>query len=52
MVPPLGARGSECAFLPRCDRAGGICRTYPQPALEPIAPDHAVSCWRKAEIAA
>jgi peptide/nickel transport system ATP-binding protein len=52
MVPPLGARGPDCAFLARCGNAGDVCRSRPQPALEPIEPDHAVSCWRKSEIAA
>ncbi|XUM21573.1 ABC transporter ATP-binding protein [Bradyrhizobium oligotrophicum S58] len=52
MVPPLGARGADCAFLARCAQAGDVCHAKPQPALEPIAPSHAVSCWRKTEIAA
>ncbi|HEU0150309.1 MAG TPA: hypothetical protein VFR21_25955 [Bradyrhizobium sp.] len=29
-----------------------VCCANPQPALDAIVPDHAVSCWRKAEIAA
>ncbi len=52
MVPPLGARGPDCAFLARCSDASDVCRSRPQPALEPIEPDHAISCWRKSEIAA
>ncbi|WP_316239080.1 ABC transporter ATP-binding protein [Bradyrhizobium sp. SZCCHNR1015] len=52
MVPPLGARGADCAFLARCAQARDICRAKLQPALEPIAPGHAVSCWRRTEIAA
>jgi peptide/nickel transport system ATP-binding protein len=52
MVPPLGARGAGCAFLARCNRATDLCRSRPQPALEPIERGHAVSCWRKSEIAA
>jgi peptide/nickel transport system ATP-binding protein len=52
MVPALGARGPDCAFLARCGHAGERCRSLPQPALEPVAPDHAVSCWRTSEIAA
>jgi peptide/nickel transport system ATP-binding protein len=52
MVPPLGARGPDCAFLARCGNARDVCRSRPQPALEPIGPDHAVSCWRKSELAA
>ncbi|WP_454624906.1 ABC transporter ATP-binding protein [Bradyrhizobium cenepequi] len=52
MVPPLGARGPDCAFLARCRDAGELCRSRLQPALEPIARDHAVSCWRKSELAA
>lgn len=52
MVPPLGARGPDCAFLARCQAASELCRSRPQPALEPIAPRHAVACWRKAELVA
>jgi peptide/nickel transport system ATP-binding protein len=52
MVPPLGARSADCAFLARCAEAGEICRTRPQPALEPVTADHSVSCWREAEIPA
>jgi peptide/nickel transport system ATP-binding protein len=52
MVPPLGARGPDCAFLARCRAANQLCRSRPQPDLEPIAPDHEVSCWRKAELVA
>jgi peptide/nickel transport system ATP-binding protein len=50
MVPPLGARGADCAFLARCRAASQICRSRPQPALEPIGSDHDVSCWRKTEL--
>ncbi len=52
MVPPLGARGPDCAFLARCRAANQLCRSRPQPDLEPIAPDHEVSCWRKSELVA
>jgi peptide/nickel transport system ATP-binding protein len=52
MVPPLGARGADCAFLARCAQAADICRSQPQPALDSIGPNHSVSCWRKAEVAA
>ena len=52
MVPPLGARGTDCAFLARCRAANQTCRSHPQPALEPIASDHEVSCWRKTELVA
>jgi peptide/nickel transport system ATP-binding protein len=52
MVPPLGARGQDCAFLARCRHASDLCRSRLQPALEPIAPGHSVSCWRSREIAA
>ncbi|WP_454620325.1 ABC transporter ATP-binding protein [Bradyrhizobium cenepequi] len=52
MVPPLGARGPDCAFLARCREASELCRSRLQPGLEPIARDHAVSCWRKSELAA
>ena len=52
MVPPLGARGPDCAFLARCANAGDVCRTHPQPPLDEALPGHAVACWRQAEIAA
>ncbi|NVN87262.1 MAG: ABC transporter ATP-binding protein [Rhodopseudomonas sp.] len=52
MVPSLGARGPDCAFLARCANAGAICRSRPQPPLHDITAGHAVSCWRVAEIAA
>jgi peptide/nickel transport system ATP-binding protein len=51
MVPPLGARGPDCAFLPRCAFAADICRTRPQPPLEMVDAQAAVSCWRHREIA-
>jgi peptide/nickel transport system ATP-binding protein len=51
MVPPLGERGADCAFLARCAFAGEVCRTRPQPPLD--GDDGArVACWRAAEIAA
>ena len=52
MVPPLGSRGPDCAFLARCSYADDICRARPQPPLDPAGPQHTVSCWRHAEIAA
>ncbi|MDX3972409.1 MAG: ABC transporter ATP-binding protein [Bradyrhizobium sp.] len=52
MVPPLGARGAECAFLARCAKAADVCRSSPQPILEPIAAGHSVSCWCKAAVSA
>jgi peptide/nickel transport system ATP-binding protein len=52
MVPPLGARGTDCAFLARCRAASQICRGRPQPPLEPIGSEHQVSCWRSAELVA
>jgi peptide/nickel transport system ATP-binding protein len=51
MVPPLGARGLDCAFLPRCTFAGDICRSQPQPPLDIVDVHAAVSCWRYQEIA-
>ncbi len=51
MVPPLGARGSDCAFLPRCAFAGEVCRSHPQPPLDRVDASAAVSCWRHQEIA-
>ena len=51
MVPPLGARGVECAFLPRCAFAIDICRARPQPPLDVVDAKAAVSCWRHQEIA-
>ncbi|UFS73976.1 ABC transporter ATP-binding protein [Tardiphaga sp. 37S4] len=50
MVPPLGARGPDCAFLPRCAFAGAICRAQPQPPFDRIDAGAAVSCWRHQEI--
>ncbi|WP_407168027.1 ABC transporter ATP-binding protein [Bradyrhizobium sp. ORS 111] len=52
MVPPLGARGEDCAFLARCTNAGDICRARRQPPLDQVETGHVVSCWRQAEIAA
>lgn len=52
MVPPLGDRGPDCAFLARCAHARDVCKARPQPPLEPAGPSHSVSCWRRAEIAA
>lgn len=51
MVPPLGARGPDCAFLPRCAFAGEVCRSQPQPPLDRVDAAAAVSCWRHQEIA-
>jgi peptide/nickel transport system ATP-binding protein len=51
MVPPLGGRGIDCAFLPRCGFAADVCRSRPQPPLDRLGGDAAVSCWRHAEIA-
>ncbi|QLH69323.1 ABC transporter ATP-binding protein [Rhodopseudomonas palustris] len=52
MVPALGNRGPDCAFLARCANASEACRSLPQPPLGTIAAGHAVSCWRAEEIAA
>ncbi len=52
MVPSLGARGTDCAFLARCANSADICRARRQPPLDEAEPGHAVSCWRQAEIAA
>lgn len=51
MVPPLGERGVECAFLARCVHVDEICRSRTQPPLSAVAAGHAVSCWRKEAIA-
>jgi peptide/nickel transport system ATP-binding protein len=51
MVPPLGARGPDCAFLARCAFAADVCRTQPQPPLDRVDAQAAVSCWRHLEIA-
>jgi peptide/nickel transport system ATP-binding protein len=50
MVPPLGARGPDCAFLARCAFAADVCRAQLQPPLDRVD-SHAVSCWRHLEIA-
>ncbi|MGX7743092.1 ABC transporter ATP-binding protein [Rhodopseudomonas parapalustris] len=52
MVPGLGNRGPDCAFLARCANASEQCRSKPQPPLGNVEAGHAVSCWRAAEIAA
>ncbi|MGP9814297.1 ABC transporter ATP-binding protein [Rhodopseudomonas sp. NSM] len=52
MVPSLGQRGPDCAFLPRCANARDVCRSRPQPPLDAVSTGHAVSCWRAEEIAA
>ena len=52
MVPSLGARGPDCAFLARCANAADVCRSRPQPPLDEATAGHTVACWRKAEIAA
>ena len=51
MVPPLGARGPDCAFLARCAFAADVCRAQPQPPLDRVDAHAAVSCWRHLEIA-
>jgi peptide/nickel transport system ATP-binding protein len=51
MVPPLGARGPDCAFRARCAFAAEVCRTQPQPPLDRVDASAAVSCWRHQEIA-
>jgi peptide/nickel transport system ATP-binding protein len=51
MVPPLGARGIACAFLPRCGFTADVCRSRPQPPLDVVDAQAAVSCWRHQEIA-
>ncbi|CAN5435948.1 ABC transporter ATP-binding protein [soil metagenome] len=51
MVPPLGARGLDCAFLPRCGFATDVCRSRLQPPLDIVDAQAAVSCWRHQEIA-
>jgi oligopeptide/dipeptide ABC transporter ATP-binding protein len=44
MVPQLSRLPSGCAFHPRCPVAVARCRTD-EPALKPLEPAHAVSCW-------
>jgi peptide/nickel transport system ATP-binding protein len=50
MVPPLGERGAECAFLPRCALAAETCRSQSQPPLQVDDSGHFVSCWRWKEM--
>ena len=45
--PSVGHRPEGCAFSPRCPLATDACRR--QPAMEPLAPDHDVACWRARE---
>jgi peptide/nickel transport system ATP-binding protein len=42
--PDLIALPGGCKFHPRCPLADARCRSE-EPALEPVAEDHAVACW-------
>ncbi len=42
---PATARAGGCAYIARCPFAAPICAAR-VPALEPVAPDHAVACHR------
>lgn len=48
-VPPPGARGSGCAFAPRCPLAEARCRAQ-APVLAEQAERHLAACWRSAEL--
>lgn len=51
VVPGLGMRGIECAFLKRCAFATEICSSRPQPPLaDREVAGHLVSCWRQGEL--
>jgi oligopeptide/dipeptide ABC transporter ATP-binding protein len=46
--PDLMTLQDECAFLPRCSKAIGACRTDPEPLLTPIldsSEGHTVRCY-------
>ena len=46
-IPPnLVNMPSSCAFLPRCDRAGDICRREPWPSLHLVEGQHYAACYR------
>jgi oligopeptide/dipeptide ABC transporter ATP-binding protein len=47
MPPNLINMPAHCAFLPRCDRAGDVCRQKPWPALEEVTEKHFVACFRE-----
>ncbi|TPI61538.1 ABC transporter ATP-binding protein [Mesorhizobium sp. B3-1-3] len=42
--PPLGQFPAGCAFHPRCDHAGEICRQVPPPTVVVGRPDHSSAC--------
>ena len=44
MVPPLGARGTGCAFAERCPLADARCRNE-RPPLRVYAPGHKAACF-------
>jgi len=51
VVPSLGMRGAECAFLKRCAFATDVCANQPQPPLAGRNEEgHLVSCWRQGEL--
>lgn len=41
--PDPAARPEGCSFAPRCPNVHERCRV--EPALLPVAPDHAAACW-------
>ncbi|MEE9285870.1 MAG: ABC transporter ATP-binding protein [Dehalococcoidia bacterium] len=43
--PDLLNLGDECPFLPRCNKAMGVCRTKPMPKLVEAEPGHFVACY-------
>lgn len=45
--PDLTTLPPECPFLPRCNKAIGVCRTEPAPPLLPMddAPNHFAACF-------
>lgn len=48
LPPNLINMPSNCAFLPRCDRARDICRQNPWPSLAEVGPHHYVACFKDA----
>lgn len=43
--PDMLNLGTECPFIPRCNKASNKCRQEPMPALEEVEPGHWVACY-------
>jgi oligopeptide/dipeptide ABC transporter ATP-binding protein len=47
LPPNLINMPANCAFLPRCDYAGDMCRQKSWPSLESVGRQHYVACYRR-----